>query len=59
MSQPPDDRSEPDLDADPDVTSSRAGKSGGQDGTYVGATSPDDAIDVGKSGAEARAEQQG
>lgn len=39
------------------VASSRAGKSDGQDGTYVGRTDPDDAVDVRETGAEARSEQ--
>ena len=31
-------------------------KSETDDGTYVGATGPDDALDVGESGAEARSQ---
>ena len=57
MSRPTDDRSEPDVDDDPKVASSRAGKSGGEDGTYVGETSPDDALDARMTGAEAQAQQ--
>lgn len=40
-----------------DVASSRAGKSDAEDGTYVGRTDPDDAVDVGETGAEARSEE--
>ena len=40
MTQPENDKSEADDD----------------DGTYVGATGPDDALDVGESGAEARSQ---
>jgi hypothetical protein len=49
-----DDKSEHDVDEDHKVAGSRAGKEGEEDGTYVGETSSDDAIDVGESGAEAR-----
>lgn len=48
-----DDKSEPDVAEDDNVASSRAGKSD-EDGTYVGQTSADDAIDAGETGAEAR-----
>jgi hypothetical protein len=48
-------KSEEDVGSDPSVASSRAGKDGDDDdGTYVGRTGSDDAIDVGESGAEAR-----
>jgi hypothetical protein len=58
MTHPTDDQSEPDVDEDPKVAASRAGK-GGDDGTYVGETGPDDSFDAGESGAEARAEGGG
>jgi hypothetical protein len=32
-------------------------RNGDDDGTYVGRTNPDDALDVGESGAEARSER--
>ena len=50
-----DNKSETDVDDDNHVAASRAGKDG-DDGTYVGQTSSDDALDVGESGAEARSE---
>ncbi|HET6733174.1 hypothetical protein [Mycobacterium sp.] len=49
-----DDDSEYDVDQDENVAGSRAGKSGGDDGTYVGQTASDDSLDVGETGAEAR-----
>lgn len=52
--QKDDDKTEDDVADDEHVARSRAGKSGGDDGTYVGRTSTDDALDVGESGAEAR-----
>jgi hypothetical protein len=52
-----DDRSEQDVDEDNNVAASRAGKEGGDDGTYVGQTSSDDAVDTGETGAEARSQQ--
>lgn len=51
-----DERSEEDVQPDDKVASSRAGKHGG-DGSYVGATSSDDAIDAGETGAEARSRE--
>ncbi|MFY9922830.1 MAG: hypothetical protein WAL26_31225 [Mycobacterium sp.] len=48
-------KSEEDVQDDDSVASSRAGKHG-QDGSYVGESSSDDAIDVGETGAEARSE---
>ncbi|HZA08869.1 hypothetical protein [Mycobacterium sp.] len=42
---------------DSSVAASRAGK-GGDEGTYVGETEPDDAIDAGETGAEARSKQR-
>ncbi|MCV7279141.1 hypothetical protein H7J88_05710 [Mycolicibacterium flavescens] len=52
--RPDDDESEQDVDQDDNVASSRAGKEGDDDGTYVGRTFSDDAIDAGETGAEAR-----
>lgn len=57
MTNPTDDKSEEDVHDDPKVASSRAGKDG-DDGTYVGETGPDDAIDAGETGAEARSQRQ-
>ncbi|WP_165825049.1 hypothetical protein [Mycolicibacter senuensis] len=47
---------EAESDAEPDAyrTGSRAGKD--EDGTHVGRISPDDALDVGETGAEARSD---
>ena len=42
---------------DPSVAASRAGK-GDDEGTYVGGTAPDDAIDAAESGAEARSKRR-
>jgi hypothetical protein len=47
------DKSEFDVDEDENVAGSRAGEVD-EDGTYVGRTSSDDAVDVGETGAEAR-----
>lgn len=58
MMHPTDDKSEEDVHDDPKVASSRAGREG-EDGTYVGEASPDDAIDTGETGAEARSERGG
>ncbi|MBV8928345.1 MAG: hypothetical protein JO152_04385 [Mycobacteriaceae bacterium] len=46
-----------DID-DPSVAVSREGK-GDDEGTYVGETAPDDSIDAGQTGAEARSERGG
>jgi hypothetical protein len=55
-----DDKSESDVGGDEKVASSRAGKEGDdEDGSYVGRTGSDDALDDEQSGAEARAQQQG
>ena len=54
----PSDKSEEDVQDDPKVASSRAGKDG-EDGSYVGETGPDDAFDAGETGAEARSERGG
>ena len=56
MSTPGDEKSESDVQSDPDVAASRAGK-GDDEGTYVGETSSDDSIDAGETGAEARSDQ--
>ncbi len=58
MTHPTDDQSEEDVHEDPKVAASRAGKDG-EDGTYVGETGPDDAIDAGETGAEARSQAEG
>jgi len=55
VSQPNNDKSEPDVESDPKVASSRAGRN--DDGDYVGRTGSDDDIDTAESGAEARAEE--
>jgi hypothetical protein len=52
-----DDKSESDVDSDPKVAASRAGKQGEDDGTYVGRTGSDDDFDAGESGAEARSKK--
>ncbi len=57
MTHPTDETSE-DVGADEHVASSRAGK-GGDTGTYVGETDPDDAIDAGETGAKARSQAGG
>lgn len=49
-----DDDSEEGVTDDDHVAASRAGKDGGDDGSYVGQTFSDDAIDAEESGAEAR-----
>lgn len=46
-------KAESDVEPETHEARSRAGKCD-DDGTYVGETSPDDAIDVGDTGAEAR-----
>jgi hypothetical protein len=53
-----DDKSEEGVQEDDKVASSRAGEDG-EDGSYVGETSSDDAIDAGETGAEARSQQNG
>ncbi|UQX10922.1 hypothetical protein [Candidatus Mycobacterium methanotrophicum] len=57
MAKSKDRRPESDVEAETHEARSRAGKDGG-DGTYVGATGPDDALDVGETGAEARSKQR-
>jgi hypothetical protein len=53
------DGTEYDVDEDQGVIGSRAGKGDEDDGTYGGRTASDDSLDVGKTGAEARGENQG
>ena len=57
MSEPSGKR--PDLESkdDPTVATSRAGKADDNEGTYVGETEPDESVDVGETGAEARSEK--
>jgi hypothetical protein len=58
-----DDRSESDVADDDKVASSRAGGAGGTedkdgDGSYVGRSFNDDALDAGETGAEARSQER-
>jgi hypothetical protein len=53
-----DNKSESDVDDDDHVAASRAGKEDEDDGTYVGRTASDDALDAGETGAEARSEAE-
>jgi hypothetical protein len=53
-----DNKSESDVDDDEHVAASRAGKEGEDDGTYVGQTASDDALDTGETGAEARSQAE-
>jgi hypothetical protein len=53
-----DNKSESDVDDDEHVAASRAGKDGEDDGTYVGQTASDDALDTGETGAEARSQAE-
>ena len=57
MSDPKDPKnsSEEDVNDDDHVAASRAGGSDEEDGSYVGRTGSDDALDAGETGAEARA----
>jgi hypothetical protein len=50
-------KSEEDVQDDDKVAGSRAGKHG-EDGSYVGESSSDDAIDAGETGAEARSQEK-
>jgi hypothetical protein len=55
-----DSKSESDVADDDHVAASRAGGEDGEDdGSYVGRTASDDALDVGESGAEARSREGG
>ena len=58
MSSRDDEKSEEDVQKDEKVATSRAGKHGEDDGSYVGASSSDDAIDAGETGAEARSREK-
>jgi hypothetical protein len=51
-----DEKSEEDVQDDDKVAGSRAGKHG-EDGSYVGESFNDDAIDAGETGAEARSQE--
>jgi hypothetical protein len=57
MADPKDPKSdsEQDVNDDDHVAASRAGGSDEEDGSYVGRTGSDDALDAGETGAEARA----
>ena len=48
------DQGEFDVDEDKKVARSRAGKDDDEDGSYVGQTATDDAVDAAETGAEAR-----
>ncbi|MEZ0382462.1 hypothetical protein [Mycobacterium sp. pW045] len=54
MDLPKGQKAESDVEPDARQAGSRAGKD--EDGTYVGRISPDDALDVGETGAEARSD---
>jgi hypothetical protein len=56
MPEPKGHKAESDVEPETHESRSRAAE-GEDDGTYVGATSPDDAIDAGETGAEARSQQ--
>jgi hypothetical protein len=49
-------KTESDVEPESHETRSRAGRE--QEGSYVGRTDPDDALDVGETGAEARSERE-
>ncbi len=53
MAKPKGHKAESDTEAETHEARSRAGRDG-EDGSYVGAAGPDDALDVGETGAEAR-----
>jgi hypothetical protein len=57
MAEPKGYKAESDVEPETHEARSRATK-GEYDGTYVGETSPDDAIDVGETGAEARSARE-
>jgi hypothetical protein len=52
MAEPKGHKTESDTDSESHEARSRARE--GDDGSYVGRTEPDDALDVGETGAEAR-----
>jgi hypothetical protein len=56
MPEPKGHQTESDVEPEAHASRSRAGK-GEDDGTYVGTSGPDDAIDAGETGAEARSRQ--
>ena len=56
MPEPKGHKTESDVEPEAHESRSRAGGHG-DDGTYVGATGPDDAIDAGETGAEARSQR--
>ncbi|MCV7090672.1 hypothetical protein [Mycobacterium interjectum] len=43
-------------DVEPEAHEARSRAAEGEDGSYVGASGPDDAIDAGETGAEARSQ---
>jgi len=57
MADPKGHKAESDVEPETHESRSRAGR-GDEDGTYVGQTSPDDSLDVGETGAEARANEK-
>lgn len=54
MAEPKGHKAESDVEPEDREARSRAG----EDGPYVGQTNPDDALDVGETGAEARSDDQ-
>lgn len=57
MADPKGHKAESDVEPEVHQSRSRAAR-GDEDGTYVGQTSPDDSLDVGETGAEARANEK-
>lgn len=57
MADPKGHKAESDVEPETHESRSRAGR-GDKDGAYVGRTSPDDPLDVGETGAEARANER-
>jgi hypothetical protein len=57
MAEPKGHKNEADVEAETHEARSRA-REGEDDGTYVGQTGPDDALDAGETGAEARSERK-
>jgi hypothetical protein len=57
MAEPKGHKNEADVEAETHEARSRA-REGEDDGTYVGQTGPDEALDVGETGAEARSERK-
>jgi hypothetical protein len=56
MAPPKGHKPESDVEGETHETRSRASEE--DDGTYVGRTEPDEALDVGETGAEARAQRE-